>query len=154
METLELVAQSDAITDVVGATVAMSNIRDIEKEIAEIKEQAAQHAEWFASRVAAKQRQIDYHTGRLERYAASTGQKSLILPVGKVGFHTTQKVEWPDEEVLVTFCVRYQLPFREKKEVDKKALAAFIAETGTYPAGYRKVPTTTFHVNVKGDDDE
>lgn len=153
METLELITTSSAtITDTLGVTAALRAIKDIEDEVAAIEEDARLHAEWFAQRIASKRKQIDFHVGRLESYAQATGQKSITLPMGRIGFRTTQKDEWPDDEVLRFFCTRNGIPLRTKEEVDKRALKTFIDETGTYPEGYKRVPTTTFHVKTQGEE--
>lgn len=91
---------------------------------------------WFAAEKERINKQISYHEGLVEIYLTSTGEKTIKTPEGRATLTTRTSVTWPDADVLIAFSKSVGIETRLKEEADKKAITAYIKDTGSVPPGY------------------
>lgn len=138
---------------------AVNNAQDVQgrlyacdklyEEIERYKQLKKEAVEFYDQKIAALEKQIEFHRRSIKNYLVNTGQKNLATPRGTVYVTQKERVEWPSDDVLIDFSVKQGIPVRVKEIVspDKVAIKKFIEDTHVRPDGL--VTTTELTLGVK-----
>lgn len=119
-------------------------IHKMQSEIESIEVAMQGSAEFYQRKIEKIQENIKYLEIGLNGFITATGQKTVQLPNGTMRLRKTRKTQYPEDTVLIAFCNQYGISTRVKESPDKKAIQAYIQETGEIPEGYEEEDNVNF----------
>lgn len=107
---------------------------------------------WYERRQLRFNERIAFNMQQIAGYMDATGQTKIPTPEGTAYFKTITRKEWPEDEVLVAFAHRNEIPnaVRTKYSPDKKVISGYIERTGNVPEGYSEREERTLQIKQAG----
>tara|TARA_Y100000310_G_scaffold233247_1_gene236117 strand:+ start:800 stop:1366 length:567 start_codon:yes stop_codon:yes gene_type:complete len=119
-------------------------INKLEHELALIEQDAQASAEFYIMKKDKKERQINYLGDKLHTFISGQGVKTIKVPNGNIRLTTRKKDIYPDDDILMAWCIDNDIPLRIKSQPDKKMIKEYIKDTGNAPDDYTVEEQTTF----------
>jgi len=124
-------------------------IGKLEYELGLIELDEQQSAEFYIMKKDKKERQISYLGDKLHMFISGQNVKTIKVPNGNIRLTTRKKDIYPDDEILMAWCIENDIPLRIKSEPDKKIIKEYITDTGNAPDDYYMEEQTTFSFKTK-----
>tara|TARA_R100001082_G_scaffold44518_1_gene23686 strand:+ start:383 stop:871 length:489 start_codon:yes stop_codon:yes gene_type:complete len=122
-------------------------ISQLENEIDDIIYKKQESSEFYDRKIDSIQKQISYRINLLETYMVSSmasGKKTVNTPNGSLRMTTRTFRTFGEDDELVKFSYKNNIPTRVTEKPDKKAILNYIVNNGDIPSGYSEKIETKF----------
>jgi hypothetical protein len=118
----------------------------IDDRIMELRNLRKQHVDFYDEEIQKLEDQQEFLLHQVEVFLENTHRSNIKTPVGTVSRVSRSRIDWPSNEVLLAWSREKGLAVRVTEAPDKKAIEAFIKDTGELPPGAERIDYTTLSV--------
>ena len=139
-------AEEDNLSEI-HADQVLWKIAQLENEIDDVIYKKLESAEFYDKKIDSIQKQISYRINLLETYMISSmasGKKTVKTPNGSLRMTTRTYRNFGEDDELVKFSYKNNIPTRVTERPDKKAILDYIVNNGDIPSGYSEKTETKF----------